>query len=236
MELTGLEEPEELWDRLREATDETHALAEANRKLAERVRVLERQVSDAGSLSDDDLVAELPKRMTHALESAQAVAGELVRRAKKRAALIEQQADAAASGILRQAEGEASSILARAGREAAAHLANAKAKAQEVVGLAEERRMVVLAELESETVALERGIRLMKQERSRLVQAYEVVERTLGEAREALSDTAEAPHRNGTPPPARREAPVGPPVRQNGARAASPSRLYDWSPAGSLTR
>ena len=232
MELTGLEEPEELWDRLREATAEANALSAANKKLDERVRVLERQVAEAGALSDDELVAELPKRMSQALESAQAVAAELIRRAKKRAALIGHKADESARSIISHAEAEASSILARAAREAAAHIANAEAESLEVVRRAEERRAQVVAVLESETATLERRLQRMRQERTRLAQAYEVVERTLGQARLALGEMAEPS--KGTLP---ESSPAGPPARANGVKSPlSPSRVYDWSPPRSKAR
>ena len=48
LQLTGLEEPDELWERLKEATTEAQAQAAANRKLASRMQMLERAAFGGG--------------------------------------------------------------------------------------------------------------------------------------------------------------------------------------------
>ena len=234
LELTGLEEHEELWDRLQEATAEARALAMANKKLDARVRMLARQLSEAGALTDDELVAELPKRMSRALEAAQGVATEIVSRAKKREAVISKRAEESARAIVQQAEAEASSIVMRATKEASAHIATAEAEALDLVGSANDRRTKILADLEDEVKILEQRMRRLRKDQSRLVRAYDIVERTVAESRAALGEVADRREPNGsepsdhderTAPAADRRAAVRPP----GSRL----KVYDWSPSAS---
>ena len=232
LELTGLEEPEELWDRLRETTAEARALATANRKLEAHVRVLERQLSEAGALTDDELVAELPKRMTRALEAAQGVATEIISRAKKREAVIGQRAEESARTIVQQAEAEASSILTQATNEAAAQIATAEAEALDLVGSAQDRRTKILADLEDEVKTLEQRLRRLRKDQSRLARAYEVVERTLAESKAALGEVANPREPNGSGPSNPDERSPAPADRRAGLRPTeSRLKVYDWSPA-----
>jgi cell division septum initiation protein DivIVA len=238
LELTGLEEPEELWDRLQEATAQGQALSTANKKLAARVRVLERQLSEAGGLTDDELVAELPRRMSRALESAQGVAGEIVRRARKYEASLRHKAAEEAGVIVRQASNEATAIVNQARAEAAAHISAAQAQALDIIGGAENRRTHVVARMEDEVVQLQQRIRVLRKGQARLVHAYDIVERTLHEAGRALADSGDgpAPDRELEPSPERdrepRPAAAGP-RRGRPKPAMGPVGVYDWSPAAS---
>jgi cell division septum initiation protein DivIVA len=235
MQLTGLEDPEELWERLKEATAEAQALAVTNKKLAGRVKVLERQLSEVGGLSDDELVAELPKRMARALDSAQAVANEIVGRARKQEAAIRQQAKDSAADILRQAEERAATMLSDAATQATAHIVSAEGKAQEIIRSAHARRQHVLAEIEGEARAVQRRMEGLERNRSRLLEAVGVVERTLGEARRALNDAGE--EREVRPPAPRAEEngdqAAGTVTRARPRRTAPSLTVYDWSPAAS---
>ena len=244
LELTGLEEPEELWDRLQEATAQASGLAASNKKLAARVRVLERQLAEAGGLTDDELVAELPKRMSRALESAQGVASDIVRRAKKQEDAIRQKAEGAAAEILRQAEGQAAAMLRQARNEAAAHIARAQAEAGEILTSVQAQRAGVLSELEGEVSVLQQRIKLLERNQHRLVQAYDVVEQTLADARQALGrDDARRPAAGtngaGTNGGGAGREPVPRPVRATRAldaeatQRSSPFRVFDWAPAAS---
>jgi hypothetical protein len=235
-ELTGLEEPDELWERLKEASAAANALAASNKKLAGRVRVLERRLAEAGGLSDDELVAELPKRMSRALESAQGVASEIVRRARKSEAVIRQKAEESAASILRQAESQAAAILRQAAGDASARVAAADAQVVEVLADAHGRRDKILGELEGQAATLRQRIKVLEKHHDRLVDAYDVVERTLGEARAVLGRPG------ATRPPAVAVAPVGPaedrrpPTRPGPPRSEAETarlRVYDWSPAAS---
>ncbi len=231
LQLTGLEEPEELWERLKEATAEAQAQAAANKKLAARVQVLERQLSEVGGLTDDELVAELPKRMTRALESAQVVANEIVSRARKQQASIRQEATETAADILRQAENRAASIVSNANTQATAHIVSAEGKAQEMIRAAQARRQEILGEMKAEAEALQQRLEGLRRNQARLLHAYEVVESTLAEARRALSSAAGTGREAALPLP---EPETEPPVKRSRPRPDAPSlKVYDWSPAAS---
>ncbi len=230
LQLTGLEEPEELWERLKEATAEAQAQAAANKKLVARVQVLQRKLSEVGGLTDDELVAELPKRMTRALESAQAVANEIVSRARKQEAAIRQEAAEAAADIIRKAESKAAGIVSNATTQASAHIVSAEGKAQEIIRTAHVRRQEILGEMKAEAEALQQRLEGLRRNQARLLHAYGVVESTLAEARKALSAGAPQPEQ-ALPLP---EPDVPPPVRRSGPRPGAPSlKVYDWSPAAS---
>ena len=231
MQLTGLEEPEELWDRLKEAIAESQALSAANRKLVTRVGVLERQLSEVGSLTDDELVAELPKRMARALETAQGVAQEIVRRAKKHGASIRQEAADSAAEIVRAAEGQAAKLLSQAAKKADAHIAAAEAEAADIVTTAHKRRKEILAQLQDEALSLHQRVTTLRKDQSRLAHAYDIVERTLSEARRALDPAGPSQ----PPVPASSNATDGqerPPAsrRSAGRRPAAVAPVYDWAP------
>lgn len=238
LELTGLEDPEELWDRLQEATAEAKALAAANKKLVARVRVLDRQLAEVGALTDDELVAELPKRMGRALESAQAVASEIVGRAEKRDLAVRQKAEDSAAEIIRHAERQAADIVARTQADAASYKRAAEAAGADIVRSAHAQRQQVLTAFEGEALALQQRITLLRKDHARLVEAYDVVERSLGEARRVLGYGSPGP-RPAEPLTAgksRRPAPSR--VRPAGAQAAGDpggdaAAVYDWSPAAS---
>lgn len=242
LELTGLEEPDELWERLQEATAQANALATTNKKLASRVRALERRLVEVGALSDDELVAELPRRMSRALESAQGVATEIVRRARKQEASIRQKADESAAAIVRNAEGRAAGILRQAAAEGAARVAAAEAEALDVVASADSRRKQVLAGLEGEAATLRQRIKLLERHQARLVQAYDVVEQTLSEARTVLGrapspEAASEPARPEVLPAAANGRSSGRQVPRSPADGAPPGAavgpaygVFDWSP------
>lgn len=216
-------EADGLWSRLRETTGQARALAEANRKLAARVASLERQLAEAGALSDDELVAELPRRMSRALESAQEVAGELVTRARKREEAILQETDHRARAIVTHAEAEATAILRRAAEQAVGRVAEAKAEAQAIVQAAHARYDQVLAHLQERSAALEDRATQLHREHGRMARTYEVLERTLGEAKVALRTSMEA---SGLPPAPQQAArrPAAPPLYAVGDDEVAPYR------------
>ena len=246
LELTGLEEPEELWERLREANDQVKSLSATNKKLSTRVHVLERQLSEVGGLTDDELLAELPRRVSKALESAQALGSEIVRRANEREAMILQKALTAATEVRHQSEAEAVEIRARASKDAATCIAAANAEAKRVVASAHDRRDEVLFSLRESAAELERQISVLQERRTRLAGAYDVVERTLAEARAALGredDRSGVFSRTGShgisshDPHPKAVHPVPEDRRRLTALGGSvPGRhatVYDWSPAES---
>jgi cell division septum initiation protein DivIVA len=240
--MAGIEDVDELWSRLRLATERGKALAASNRELAARVASLERQLAESGALSDDELLAELPRRMGRALESAQEVAAELVGRAQSREEHIRQQTDQQSAALISHAEAEATAILRRAAGEAVARVNAAKAEAQAVLRSAQARHDQVVADLQQQSAALEDRVIHLRRQHSRLGQAYDLVARTLEEARGALRASIEI---SGSPPP---QAPASPsraserPGQFPGRQApASPLRVvtneappvFDWSPPAS---
>jgi hypothetical protein len=244
LDLTGLEEPDELWERLRESSAQANALAANNKKLASRVRLLERRLAEAGGLTDDELVAELPKRMSRALESAQGVAAEIVRRAKKQEAVLRQQAEESAAALVRQAEVEAGGILRRAAGEAAARIASAETQALDIVGGAHTRRDQVMRELEGQAVTLRQRIKLLEKSHDRLLQAYDVVAQTLHVARSVLGPLPPVASPGSgavghgdepAPPDGRGETASGAAPKPGAESGADDTRVgvYDWSPATS---
>ncbi len=225
LQLTGLEQPEELWERLKEATAKAQARDATNKKLVARVRMLERQLSEVGGLTDDELVAELPKRMSRALKSAQAVASEIVGRARKQEAEIRKEASATAADIVQQAEHQAASMLSNAATQTNAHIVSAEGKAHEIVGAAQARRQKILADLGAEAEALQKRIDGLQRNQARLLRAYEVVQTTLAEARRALSnDAAEPPVDPPEAPGHDRPGVESSAVRNRHSRVARPSR------------
>lgn len=231
LQLTGLEEAEELWDRLKEATAASQALAGANQKLQARVVVLERQLSQAGGLTDDELVAELPKRMSRALESAQGVADEIVRRAKRHEAAIRQRAAESAAEIVHQAESQAAEIVNGAVATAAAHTGKAEAEALDIILAAQRRRKDVLAQLADETQVLQQRVTLLRRDQSRVLRAFDIVEQTLAESRRNLDE----PERGPESAPVQQRSPraAGPAKRNGHMPTALRSAVFDWSPTAS---
>jgi cell division septum initiation protein DivIVA len=216
LQLTGLEDPEELLERLNEARAQQQTLAQANKKLQSRVRILQRQLAEAGGLTDDELVAELPKRMGKALESAQDVASEIVRRARNSELVIRQKAAESAAQIVRQAEEQAAKVIEHARKEAASHRTKAEAEAQALIAAAQQ-----------EASRVQQRVAALRRDEARVVHAYDVVERVLAEARRTLRH-AEA----GAVPDQAGAGTVGAsPARRDRARpVAVRPVLYDWSP------
>ena len=245
---------DELWARLRVATAEARDLAGENRALRERVASLEAQLGrgDGGGDPHDDRgdgegedggdgagVDDLPLRMHRALESAQELADALVARAKRREAVVRRRTDERAAAVVHHAETEATAILRRAADEAVRTVGEARAEAERLVAGARARRERVLAELEGESAELQHRLRKLRRLHHELAAAYDVVERTVAEARAALARPDAAP-----PEAARPERPQRPAANgagdRNGRRVPAPSRPlpasvddtapYGWSP------
>jgi dTMP kinase len=229
--MSGLDGVDELWSRLRATVKEARGLAATNRHLTAKVASLERQLAETGGLTDDELVAELPRRMSRALESAQEVAEELVGRAKKREEIIRQKTDQRTNALIGQAEAEATALLRRATSEAVGRVNEAKAQAQAILRDAHARHDQVMAELQEQSAALDDRIRQLRRVHERLTHTYGVVERTLGEAKDALRTSMGVA---GSPPaaPHRADGPRPGPASSAPLYAVSDSdaTVYDWSP------
>lgn len=236
----GVSGVDELWSRFRQATRQAQALAASNRELSAQVRAMERQLADAGGLTEDELVAELPRRMSRALESAQEVAEELVGRAKKREAMIRQKTDQRATALITHAEAEATAILRRAAAEAVGRVSEAKANAEAIVRAAYTRHDQVLGALGEQVRMADEQARRLRQDHAQLAHACDAVERALAEARAGLRSFANAGGAGaggGGEAPAVRPAPEhgAPPVAQLYAVKSDDAAVYDWSPPSSGT-
>ena len=109
--LTGLESAEELWERLRESMAEIEGLVARNTELNTELQALRRRLRGAGGLTDEELAAELPRRMTRSLAAAQDVAAELIEQAHNDVMLIRLNADQEASQVVGAAKAEAARIV-----------------------------------------------------------------------------------------------------------------------------
>ena len=225
--LTGLEGPEELWDRLRESNAALEDLAARNDELTTELQALRRRLRGVGGLTDEELAAELPRRMTRSLAAAQEVAADLVEQANNDVMLIRLNADQLASQVVGGAKAEAARIVRATMAEAQAQLAAAKTQSNELLREAHAQRSQILAELDDRSARIQAERQRLHEYRQRLEQAYDQVARTLAEARAALGsgaasappprDSGEVHVRQSNPaPPAPREAsPPRPPSRRS---------------------
>jgi len=109
--LTGLEGAEELWGRLRESAEEVERLHAQSATLAAEVDGLRKRLRSAGELSDDEVAAGLPLRMSRNLAAAQDVADDMIDRARNDAMITRLNADQTAAQLLGDAEAEATRIV-----------------------------------------------------------------------------------------------------------------------------
>ncbi len=227
--LTGLESPEELWDRLRESTAEVDDLVARNTELDTELQALRRRLRGAGGLTDEELAAELPRRMTRSLAAAQEVAAELVDQAHNDVMLIRLNADQVASQVVGAAKAEAARIVRGTMAQAQAHLAAAKAQSNEILREAHGQRSQIVAELDERSARMQAEKQRLHEYRQRLEQAYDQVARTLAEARAALRGPAAAP------PPVRETAERRPPppapvvVQRTSGGLSGGSRAGRWA-------
>lgn len=196
--LTGLESPEELWDRIQESDAEIESLTVQNAKLAADLDALQRRLRGAGDLTDDELMAELPPRMTRNLAAAQEVANDMIERARNDAMLIRLNADQVAAQLVDRAEAEVDRIVRSTMAESQAQVAAARTKGKELLRDAHAQRTRVLADLDGRASRIEHELQSLADHRYRLEQAYEQVATALADARGALG-TAGSPASSATP-------------------------------------
>jgi chaperonin cofactor prefoldin len=215
-----LESPEELWDRIRESDAEIESLTAQNAKLAADLDAVQRRLRGAGDLTDDELMAELPPRMTRNLAAAQDVANNMIERARNDAMLIRLNADQVAAQLVDGAEAEVDRIVRSTIAESQAQVAAARTKAKELLRDAHTQRSRILADLDGRAARIEQEHQSLADHRHRLEQAYEQVASALADARGALGA-------GGGPSPA--VAPSVPPP-------AAPHRAAAPRPAAAATR
>lgn len=189
--LSGLESPEELLDRLRESDEEIESLADRNAQLAAELDAVRRRLRGAGDLTDDELMAELPQRMTRNLAAAQDVADEMVERAKNDAMIIRLNADQVAAQMLAGAKAEADRIVRGTIAESQAQVGAARTRGNELLRTAHAERSQLLADLDTLSARATLEHQSLDAHRHRLEQAYEQVAAALADARAALAAGAE---------------------------------------------
>ena len=211
---------QEIWDWLQRVAMEFDNLRSSNTKLATRVRELERLMDGAGALSDDELLSELPSRMMRALQTAQEVSEEIVRRARARASQLLEQATQETEALRRKVESDARETLQRASEEADAQLEDARERGHEMLAEAKTLRARVLADLDAQRSNMERDVRRMQATRRELLEV-------LASVQAALESAEMKPPVAPTAPP---EAEVGPPPgRKPAARTVSSKpTIVDW--------
>jgi cell division septum initiation protein DivIVA len=206
---SGLTAGADLWTWLEDAAAEFEQLKAKNRRLAAQVRELERRLEGAASLSDDELIAQLPERMGRALADAHEVARELIDRSRTKEAIIRRKADAYAEDIRRSARADAQELIRRAQADAQTTLAAARAEAQSIVREAHTQRDRMLSDIDEHWLALEQQVQVLRESRAGLVEACAATQRMLEKARSALDaqNVREvAATQRPTPPVAKRTA------------------------------
>jgi DivIVA domain-containing protein len=171
---------------LRMVSSDFAAAAARERDLAARVRDLEEQ-SHKPVLppSDQDLIAALGEETARVLGQARESAIELKNKAEEHARRVVREAQETARE-LRTTTQQAVETKTREAEDAA------RARAKEIVGEARTLRERVLADLESRREDLERQITELRENRGKLVETYELVERALGHAARVMADEPSA--------------------------------------------
>ncbi len=187
----------EVWDWLKRAAAEFETVRVANERLKARVYQLERLQGGADRLSEEELVAELPKRMTRALQSAQHVGQEIIQRSQYQAQQLLRQAKVEAEEIRHQAEAEVRDGLASATSAARDLVHDAHDQANELIAQAKARRQRLLADLENRRRALEQDIERLSAHRNDLLLAFDKVRTALEESGDpAAGEAAPTPRRD----------------------------------------
>jgi len=200
-------DPAEVRAYLRRVASTMRTLQDEQRRLETRAREAERR-AEHPTLDDATLAAALGDEMARILRSAQEAAAEIRGKAESHVAAIAQQArdegarltaeaasilqvrraaaDAEAEQIIRSATEEADRLRAEARAETETIAADAAARAEATVDEAREQRAAVLSDLRRRRRVANTQIEQLRAGRDRLLAAYAVVGRTLGEVSDEL--------------------------------------------------
>ncbi len=193
-------------------TDEVRAflleLAEEIRAINEHASWLQVQLADAEEratshveLDEDRLTALLGEETTRVLGTAREAAGAIVSRAESDAERVLSQAAEQANTMRSEAMTEAIRHRERAESAAMAEVEAAKAHGRQLITDAQALRERVLADLARRRNAGRAQIEQLREGRDRLLGAYEVVQRTIDHAVEALRVSAPEAHAVAAPEP-----------------------------------
>jgi DivIVA domain-containing protein len=178
---------------LRRVADDVASLLGRERDLAHRVSQLEGEVNQPPpALSDQQLITALGEETARVLGQAREAAVDLRNKAEEHARRVVREAQETAKELRATAQ----SALETKTREAEDA---ARARANEIVGEARGMRERVLTDLSERRQELERQIGDLRGTRGKLVDAYEAVERALGQATNLMAQ--ETPVRVAVTPP-----------------------------------
>ena len=190
---------------LHRVADEVAALTGREKDLAYRVTQLEQEANKPPPpLSDQQLISALGEETARVLGQAREAAVELRNKAEEHARRLVREAQESARELRTSAQ-QALEVKTREAED------SARARANEIVGEARTLRERVLADLSERRQELERQVAELRSSRGKLVDAYELVERTLGQATKLMEQ--ETPLQRATPGV---EAPRDAPVDQDG--------------------
>lgn len=200
-------DPAEVRAYLRRVAATMRALQDEHRRLETRAREAERR-AEHPTLDEATLAAALGDETARILRSAHEAAAEIRGKAESHVEAIAQQArdegarltseaanilevrraaaESEAEQIIRSATEEAERLHAEARAEAETLLADAAARAEATVDEAREQRAAVLSDLRRRRRVANTQIEQLRAGRERLLAAYEVVRRTLGEVSDEL--------------------------------------------------
>ena len=178
---------------LRRVADDVASLLGRERDLAHRVSQLEGEVNQPRpALSDQQLITALGEETARVLGQAREAAVDLRNKAEEHARRVVREAQEAAKELRTTAQ-SAVETKTREAEDAA------RARANEIVGEARVMRERVLTDLSERRQELERQIGDLRGTRAKLVDAYETVERALGQATNLMAQ--ETPMRVSVVPP-----------------------------------
>jgi DivIVA domain-containing protein len=179
---------------LRMVSDDLTTMRSRERELANRVRDLEERLQQpAQAPSDQDLIAALGAETARVLTQARDAAADLRNKADEHARRVVREAQESARE-LRNSTQAAVESKTREAEEAA------RARAREILGEARALRDRVIADMTERRAELERQIGELRTNRGKLVEVYEMVERTLMQATRAIADEPPMPPAGPTPP------------------------------------
>ena len=177
-------------------SDDLTTMRSRERELANRVHDLEDRLQQpAQAPSDQDLIAALGAETARVLTQARDAAADLRNKADEHARRVVREAQESARE-LRNSTQAAVESKTREAEEAA------RARAREILGEARALRDRVLADMTERRAELERQIGELRANRGKLVEVYEMVERTLVQATRAIADEPPMPPPGPTPPAA----------------------------------
>ncbi len=169
---------------------------EANAALSARLRQAEAQLARRRVLSDEQLLAELPGRTARVLQTANAVADEIVSLAKDTALHLETDARSKAEAILAAAAAHGSGMARQAQLKAQAVVEAAQRKRDEMLADIAEESAALLSDLSAKRVALDGEVRRLQGQLGQLRQAHEDARRNVDSLLERFGTARGRP--NGT--------------------------------------